>query len=192
MRFIEIQQVLGARHNKHRKTLTALGLTAVAMGLRGAFRRRELPPAKPEFRTSEAPATSGGASPYHHSIGYGDSTDPGGGGACLPRQGGLPSATACCVSFGGPCSGPVRRRRGAGRRSSPAPVVGLDHLSQHHGHQRDEDDHGQDTQHDEGARSRRTSSRRAGRMLYATCRASRLDDHDAQHGSGAGIPAAQA
>ena len=41
MRFIEIQQVLGARHNKHRKTLTALGLTAVAMGLRGAFRRRE-------------------------------------------------------------------------------------------------------------------------------------------------------
>lgn len=59
MRFIEIQQVLGARHNRHRKTLTALGLTAVAMGLRGV-----LPPAKPEFRTSEAPATSGGASPY--------------------------------------------------------------------------------------------------------------------------------
>jgi ribosomal protein L30 len=29
MRFIEIQQVLGARHNKHRKTLTALGLNGI-------------------------------------------------------------------------------------------------------------------------------------------------------------------
>jgi hypothetical protein len=85
------------------------------------------------------------------SIGYGDSTDPGGGGPAYPGREGLPSATACCVSFGGPCGGPVRRRRGADRRSSPAPVVGLDHLSQHHSHQRGEDDHGQDTQHDEGA-----------------------------------------
>ena len=126
------------------------------------------------------------------SIGYGDSTDPGGGGACLPRQGGLPSATACCVSFGGPCSGPVRRRRGAGRRSSPAPVVGLDHLSQHHGHQRGEDDHGQDTQHDEGGRSR--SHQLTPRWQDALRHLSRLrlDDHDAQHGSGAGIPTAQA
>jgi len=31
MRFIEIQQVLGARHNRHRKTLTALGLTGAGL-----------------------------------------------------------------------------------------------------------------------------------------------------------------